>query len=421
MQKVLIVTYYWPPGSGAGVQRWLKFSKYLPQHGWEPVILTVDPDYAAWPVTDASLSGEIPDNLRVYKTKATDFFTFYRRDKTKIPSAGFACNEKKEFYGKLIRFIRGNFFIPDPRRGWNKHAFRKACEIIESFGIRNVITTSPPHSTQLIGLRLRKKYPDINWIADLRDPWTDIYYYQKFYTTIITRTIDKCLEKKVLRSAGKIITVGNSLKELFSAKIAGLEQKTEVIFNGYDEEDFSGIKGMRPEIYTISYIGTLSDAYPLDGFLKAVGILKEDMIPCKIRFVGLISPEQKDRIIGKAEEYDPEFIPYSGHSAAIRYMMNSSVLLLIIPDHATSRSIITGKLFEYMASGVPVICFGPTDGDAAVILKETGLGKTFRYNDPQGAAEYLEDLAAGSSNSKILPPLRYSREKLAAEVARLLK
>jgi len=421
MQKVLIVTYYWPPGSGAGVQRWLKFSKYLPRHGWEPVILTIDPDYAAWPVTDDSLSGEIPDSLRVYKTKATDFFRLYNRDKTKIPSAGFAGDEKKGFSGKIIRFIRGNFFIPDPRRGWNKHAFRKACEIIESFGIKNVITTSPPHSTQLIGLRLRRKYPEINWIADLRDPWTDIYYYHKFYPTFITRAIDRRLEKKVLRSAGKIITVGRSLKELFSTKMPGLEQKTEVICNGYDEEDFSGIKGMRPEIFTISYIGTLSDAYPLDGFLKAVEILKEDMIPCKIRFVGLISPEQKHRIIGRAEEYYPDFIPYSGHSAAIRYMMNSSVLLLIIPDHATSRSIITGKLFEYMAAGVPVICFGPQDGDAAAILKETGLGKTFRYDDPQGASEYLEDLAFRGDNSKMPAPSKYSRERLAAEVAGLLK
>jgi len=176
MQKVLIVTYYWPPGSGAGVQRWLKFSKYLPRHGWEPVILTIDPDYAAWPVTDVSHSGEIPDSLRVYKTISTDFFRLYRKDKTKIPSAGFAGDGKKGLSGIILRFIRGNFFIPDPRRGWNRHAFRKACEIIQSTGIKNVITTSPPHSTQLIGLKLKRKYPDINWIADLRDPWTDIYY-----------------------------------------------------------------------------------------------------------------------------------------------------------------------------------------------------------------------------------------------------
>ena len=132
MQKVLIVTYYWPPGSGAGVQRWLKFSKYLPQYGWEPVILTVDPDFAAFPVTDFSLLSEVPDNLVVHKTKARDYFRFYKKDKSKIPSAGFAVDEKKGIVSHITRFLRGNFFIPDPRRGWNRFAFKKACEIIET-------------------------------------------------------------------------------------------------------------------------------------------------------------------------------------------------------------------------------------------------------------------------------------------------
>ncbi|MBA4322070.1 MAG: hypothetical protein C0408_04570, partial [Odoribacter sp.] len=183
MAKVLIITYYWPPGSGAGVQRWLKFSKYLPEFGIEPVILTVDPEYAAYPATDKSLQTEISNDLKIHKTRATDYFRIYKKDKTKIPSAGFASNSDKGLKSKILRFIRGNFFIPDPRKGWNKYAFRKACEIIDNEGIKIVITTSPPHSTQLTGLKLKKKYPYIKWISDLRDPWTDIYYYNEFYPT----------------------------------------------------------------------------------------------------------------------------------------------------------------------------------------------------------------------------------------------
>ena len=189
--RVLIITYYWPPGSGAGVQRWLKFAKYLPALGWEPVILTVDPEYAAFPATDDSLLNEISTGLEIHKTKARDWFRIYRKDKTKIPSAGFAANDNNSFTGKIIKFIRGNFFIPDPRRGWNRHAFREACRLIETGEIKHVITTSPPHSTQLIGLSLRKKYPAVKWIADLRDPWTDIYYYDQFYHTTIARKIDE--------------------------------------------------------------------------------------------------------------------------------------------------------------------------------------------------------------------------------------
>ena len=174
MQKVLIVTYYWPPGSGAGVQRWLKFSRYLPQYGWDPFILTVDPQYAAYPAIDNSMTSEVPENLNVHKTKANDFFRYYKKDKSRIPSSGFASDEEKGFKSLITRFIRGNFFIPDPRRGWNGYAFKKACEIIESQKINHVITTSPPHSTQLIGLKLKRKYPAIKWIADLRDPWVSV-------------------------------------------------------------------------------------------------------------------------------------------------------------------------------------------------------------------------------------------------------
>ncbi|MCX6255194.1 MAG: glycosyltransferase, partial [Bacteroidia bacterium] len=235
MNKVLIITYYWPPSGGAGVQRWLKFSRYLPQFGWEPAILTVDPEYAAYPVIDNSLTDDLPLSIKVHRTHAINYFSIYKKDKSKIPTAGFANSVDNTLKGKILRFIRGNFFIPDPRRGWNKYAFKKACEIIETEGIKHVITTSPPHSTQLIGLKIRKKYPGIKWIVDLRDPWTDIYYYKQFYPTFISKIIDRGFERSVLKNADRIITVGPSLKDLFSLKLKGIANKIEVITNGYDE------------------------------------------------------------------------------------------------------------------------------------------------------------------------------------------
>ncbi len=151
--KVLIITYYWPPSGGAGVQRWLKFAKYLPSSGWLPVVLTVRPEDAAYPFTDESLNDEVPVDVEVRKTKATNYFSFYSKDQSKIPSGGFANNPGKGFKNKVSRFIRGNFFIPDPRRGWNKYAFAEASRLIREEGISHIITTSPPHSTQLIGLK----------------------------------------------------------------------------------------------------------------------------------------------------------------------------------------------------------------------------------------------------------------------------
>ena len=420
MPKVLILTYYWPPGSGAGVQRWLKFSKYLPQFGWEPVILTINPDYAVYPAIDYSLNNEVPENLVVFRTKARDYFRLYKKDKSKIPSSGFASDEEKGYKSLITRFIRGNFFIPDPRRGWNKYAFRKACEIIETQKIDRLITTSPPHSTQLIGLKLKRKYPAIRWITDLRDPWTDIYYYNEFYPTWLSQKIDYSYERSVLHSADRIITVGKSLKELFDSKIRGPESKIKVIPNGYDEEDFSGLTATDPAIFTISYIGTLSALYPVSGFLNALKLLKQKNISYKLRFIGFVSPEHKKLISSIAGEYEFEFIPYSDHSTAIGYMLDTTVLLLIIPRHRSSRVIITGKLFEYLASGKPIIGLGPLDGDASVILEETGHGKTFDYNDSVGIYEYLNKLSLNPEITEEVSPEVYSRETLVKNVISLL-
>ena len=381
MNKVLIITYYWPPSGGAGVQRWLRFSKYLPEHGWEPVILTIDPKYAAYPVLDVSLEKDVPKEVKVAKTKATDWFSFYASDKSKVPSAGFAKTNDNSLKEKLFRFIRGNFFIPDPRKGWNKFAFRKACEIIESEGISNVITTSPPHSTQLIGLKIKKKYPGIKWIADLRDPWTDIYYYEQFYPTIISKRIDSCYEKKVLKESDRIITVGPSLKSLFSSRLNSKTDKIEVITNGYDEDDFKGKSHAKPSRFTITYVGTLSEKYPIGGFIQAFISIKITRPDLLLRFVGSIPENIRGRITSEISVDSVEFIPYTHHDEAINFMINSSLLLLVIPEHKTNQNIVTGKIFEYIASGKPVLCLGPANGDAANILEENGFGKCFFYTD----------------------------------------
>ncbi|MBN2666144.1 MAG: glycosyltransferase [Bacteroidales bacterium] len=420
MKRVLVITYNWPPSGGIGVRRWLKFSKHLPSYRWEPVILTVDPEYATYPALDISLSRDIPP-VEIHKTRATDWFRLLSSDKSKIPSAGFAMNTDNSLKGRISRFIRGNFFIPDPRRGWNRYAFRKACEIIDSRKIDRIITTSPPHSTQLIGLMLRLKYPGIKWIADLRDPWTDIYYYKKFYPTPLSRMIDSAYEKRVLQSADLITTVGKSLKTLLGSKVPGIESKIHVISNGFDEDDFSGIRPEHPDVFTISYIGSLSGIYPVDGFLDALRIVADKGINYRLSFTGSVPAEIKDKLIRGAGSSDVSFTPFSSHQTALINMLSASVLLLIIPDHESSRSIITGKMFEYLAAGKPVICLAPADGDAAMILRETGHGRTFDYNDAYGIAGYIEELALNRNLPDLPPPESYSRKNIVKRVAELLE
>ncbi len=416
--KVLIITYYWPPSGGAGVQRWLKFAKYLPSSGWMPAVLTVDPDYAAYPYRDESLYGEIPIDVDVYRTKAVNYFALYSKDQTKIPHAGFASGTGKDFRSRLSRFIRGNFFIPDPRRGWNRFAFRKACELIRSQNITHVITTSPPHSTQLIGLRLKSRFPKIKWVADMRDPWTDIYYYDLFKQSMPARMVDSRMEKNVLSKADSIITVGHTLASLFAEKGENIAGKTHVLPNGFDEEDFEGIIPTLPDIFTVTYVGTLSPSYPVKGFLQAIRELQAVGQPVNIRFVGTVS-EPVRALLPEGEE-SIEFIPYCEHPAAIRHMMESSLLLLIIPDHPSNRSILTGKIFEYLATEKPILLLGPKDGDAAQLLDKCGYQGIFAYDDTEGIKSFILKVAEGRPVRRSGHHLEYSRRALSSKLGEML-
>ncbi|HEX2974441.1 MAG TPA: glycosyltransferase family 4 protein [Bacteroidales bacterium] len=415
--KVLIITYYWPPSGGAGVQRWFKFAKYLPEYGWEPVILTIDPEYAAYPVTDKSLAAEMPEGLKVFTTKATDFFRIYKKDKSKIPTAGFATSIDNSFKGKLLRFIRGNFFIPDPRKGWNKYAFRKACELIDSMNISHVITTSPPHSTQLMGIKLKKRFPSIKWIADLRDPWTDIYYYDLFYPTPVSRSIDRRYENMVLSQADSLITVGQNLAEAFKLKNNSVRDKILVITNGYDDRDFQNLTVSNPVRFTITYVGTLSEVYPIYSFLEAISRIKQDFL---LRFAGTVPQEIRSKIIEAAGINRTEFVPYCPHSEAVRIMTESSILLLIIPETKQSKVITTGKVFEYMASRRPVLYIGPEDGDAAVILRNAGYNGIFSGKESNEISEFIKGEIENPSGV-MKEANEYSRKNLTGKLAELLR
>jgi glycosyltransferase involved in cell wall biosynthesis len=420
VKKVLVITYYWPPGGGAGVQRWLKMARYLPEFDIEPLILTVDSDYATYPATDISLEKDIPAGLNVFKTKATDYFRLLSRDKTTLPSAGFAKEGKNSFREKFARFIRGNLFIPDPRRGWNRFAYKNAVEIIDNYGIKTIVTTSPPHSTQLIGLRLKKRFPDIKWIADLRDPWTDIYYYREFYPSLPVRILDKHLEKKVITCADHLITVGPSLTELFITKHPAVSGKTTVIRNGYDPADFKELRPHKPALFTISYIGTLSDSYNLTGLIGALRELENNGKDYRLRFTGYVSEQQRRLLIENLSSAKVEFHDYCSHPDAIEEMLNASVLLLLIPEHKSSKVILTGKLYEYIATGKPVICVGPVDGDAASIVASLGNGITANYNDHAVIKKFLEEAMAGKVPDREFLPVRFSRKNGAEKLSGLI-
>jgi glycosyltransferase involved in cell wall biosynthesis len=401
MKKVLIITYYWPPAGGPGVQRWLKFVKYLPEFGVQPFVLTVDPKYASYPVMDQTHVNDIHPKY-VFRTKTFELFSLYQKlsRKKEIPHSGFVNDGSPSLFGKAIRLIRSNFFIPDPRRGWNRFALKEAIKLIQEKGISTIITTSPPHSSQLIGLKLKRKLPGIKWIADLRDPWTEIYYYHDLYHTRISKKIDESYEKKVLKGADKVFVVGHYMKKQFLEKYQDIaNEHIEVVYNGFDKEDFENIElnNKTTKELVITYTGTLAANYNIAGFLSALKYLND----IKVCIVGVIAQKWINEIKAKGLIDRFEIIPTVPHRESIKYLLNSDVLLLVIPETKGNKAIVTGKIFEYIAAQKPILGIGPLEGEVDLILKENALGQMFNYIDDQNIMKFISNQL--EKNQQIAP------------------
>ncbi len=422
--KILLITYYWPPSGGSSVQRWLKMLKYFPEVKIEPYVITVDPSLASYPLIDKTLENEVHPDIKVYQTKTREFYNIYKKisGKKEIPYGGFVNEEKIDFRQIISRIIRSHFFIPDPRRGWNRFAFRKAVELIKKHDIRTIITASPPHSTQLIGLKLKKRF-NLHWIADLQDPWTDIYYYNQLYHSFISASIDACYERKVLTEADYVITVSQSIKDIFSSKSKKINpRKICVVPNGYDEDDFKHIPEVKNNSFQITYTGTMNDDYyPIDSFLTASENITDKGFKIFMRFVGKLSSAIKQKIMNtKGIEY--EFVDYVPHEESLKYLIKADALLLIIPNIHQNEGILTGKLFEYLGSGKKIIGIGPPQGDAANIINECNSGKMFDYNDVSGIEQYIEEIINRIQPDPDKEKIKnYSRKHQALEITRLLK
>ena len=411
MKKVLVITYYWPPSGGAGVQRWVKFIKYFKDQNINPFIISVDPDFASYPLIDNSLKNDIPDNTNVYLTKTNEQYSFYKKiNNNQTPYAGFANEGRPNFFQKIARFIRGNFFIPDSRKGWNNFAYKKAVEILEKENIDTVITTSPPHSTQLIGLKL-KETQNIKWIADLRDPWTDIYYYKSMLHTKWAKQKDLNYEKRVIEKSDKVVVVSDSIKQLLLNKSNLVkESKIHIIPNGFDDDDFLVSSKNNNSKFLLSYVGTITKDYPLESIKKSISNLN-----INLEFTGKADEPTKILLNEVAS-----FNNHVKHKESINLLLASDMLLLVIPKIANNKGILTGKLFEYLGARKPILCIGPTDGDAAKIIEECKAGKTFDYSDENGIYDFIETYMSNEFIFENKNYLKYSRRNLTKNLSKIL-
>ena len=392
MKKVLIITYYWIPSGGAGVQRWVKFAKYLPTCGWKPIIYT--PENPEYPSLDYSFEKDIPSNIIVLKTPIWEPYNVYRKfagKKNQPINAGFISENKKSGWkDKLSIWLRGNFLIPDPRRFWIRPSVDYLTEYLRNNPVDAFITTGPPHSMHMIGLGLKKAFPHLPWIADFRDPWTNIDFYKDLNLTSFADRIHRRMEKKVLQSADVVLVVSQGMKDDFDL-VQGANVK--VITNGYDVSDIQSGQVELDKKFSISHIGTLNAARNPTTFWKVLSEIcaennafRNDLF---IQLVGKVDFSVLEAIEKAGLKEQLLKINYLSHSEAIAKQSSSQVLLLLINQSGNAKGILTGKFFEYLAAKRPILAIGPTDGDVATILRDTNAGKIVDFDDEHATREVI--------------------------------
>jgi glycosyltransferase involved in cell wall biosynthesis len=420
MKKVLIVTYYWPPAGGPGVQRWLKFVTYLPQFGISPVLYI--PENPHYPLTDESLLAEIPSGIKIYKNRISEpyrFAKFLFGNKTNRISAGIIRKKNSSLVEKFLLFIRGNLFIPDARVNWVKPSVKQIAHILQKEKIETIITTGPPHSMHLIGCQLRER-GGIRWIADFRDPWTSIGYHKELRLGKWAQRTHKRLEKRVLTSADTIIVTSHTTKKEFQELT---KKPIIVITNGYDD-DYTGDAALDSS-FTMSHIGSLlSERNPkvlwevLAELIKEQPAFKEHF---KLQLIGVVSQE----IITSLQEHGlTDYVTLYGyltHAEAVQYQRRSQVLVLLEIDSHETKGIIPGKLFEYMAARRPIIGIGPENWEVSDIVRKTKSGVVFNYDDHSKLKSTLlrifMEYSAGNIPLKTADITEFSRKELTRKLA----
>lgn len=427
MKKVLIITYYWPPSGGAGVQRWVKFTKYLREFGWEPVIYA--PENPEYPSLDHSFEKDVPEGVQVIKRTIWEPYNIYRNltgKRGEVIPAGFMTENKKAGWKERLSIaIRGNFLIPDPRRFWIGPSVKYLTKFLKENDINNIITTGPPHSMHMIGLGLKKAIPDLKWIADFRDPWTKIDFYQDLKLTFLADKIHHSMEKSVLRNADAVTVVTGGVLEDYALLNP---KRIELIPNGYDAEDLPEVKPVPDKEFTISHIGSMNPARNPKTLWKALSVLADE-IPefrkdLRIQLIGKVDFQVNDSVAEAGLAENLVRVDYIPHKEAIYRQSSSQVLLLMINRSAASPTILPGKLFEYMASGRPILGIGPDKGNASDILRETESGYMVDFDDLDKMINvvrgYYLKYKIGNLATDTGAITKYSRKSLTGEMAALL-
>lgn len=428
MKKVLIITYYWPPSGGSGVQRWLKFTKYLREFGWEPIIYTVE--NGEFPLIDASLEKDVPEGVCILRQPIWEPYEIYKfftgQKKTDRVVSGFLSeNKKPSLQNKIATFIRGNFFIPDARMFWIRPSIKFLTKYLSENQVDAIVSNGPPHSTHLIALGVKEK-TKLPWLADFRDPWTAIDFYQDLMLSPIADWRHHYWEKKVISTADSVVVVSETRRKDFEKIVP---RKIAVVTNGYDESDVSpeNITLNRNE-FSIAHIGLMNKDRNLPVFWRALSEMVAENLTfaqqLKVKLIGKCDASVRDTIAQYKMENWTEYIDYMPHKAVSRLQQGVSVLYLPINNVFNAEAVLPGKVFEYLAARRPILVIGPAQGDASVVIREAGAGWISDFEDVETLKKNLNNMFSLHLNGKLeVNPAgisEYSRRALTGKMAGLL-
>lgn len=423
---MLLVTYYWPPSGGVAVQRWLKMSRHFKTSEVDLTIYT--PDLKSFPGYDDALLNEIPEGVKVIKTPILEPHDLFKRwMKSEVNTYNPLISEGKSdsWKKKVGYFIRGNFFIPDARCLWIKPSVKYLTDYLSQHEHDVIITTGPPHSMHLIGLGVKKRIPAIKWVADFRDPWTQIYHFKDFFISYPARKLHEYLEKKVLKNADEVVTVSPTC----ARNLAILAQKeVQVVSNGYSEEDFMNSNVIKDNYFTISYVGSINAERNPINLWRALSHLAENNSAFKNKLKIIFAGLTDSSVTNSIKEFGlSDFFEYKGqisHPEAIKLVLNSDLLLLTLFESELQNGVITGKFFEYLRSGIPILALGNKKSDVAAYLEKYNAGQLFEYDDLQSIEKYIIKSFEKQNNLELKtvnPEIKeFNREELAIKYINIL-
>lgn len=423
--RVLILTYYWPPAGGAGVQRWLKHCRYLRDFGWEPLVYTAsNPDLS---VADEGLHRDVPDGIEVWSTRVKEPYDLYRRltgAPEKAPVGHGFSGGSKGWKQRMGMWVRANLFIPDAKMLWIKPSVSFLERKLTSNPVDLIISTGPPHTMHMIAMQLQHR-TGIRWLADFRDPWTNNDFYNRLPLTKWADKQHRKLEEKVLRSADAVVTVSPTWAKEFT-QLA--DRKVEVVTNGYDEQDMTKKNSVDKERFIIHHIGSMYEDRNPAALWQALAELSDEddtfRSLLRIKLTGNTEASVVESIhrYGLGEQLDAS--PYQAHEKVTSEMGSAAILLLLLNDSPDIEGRIPGKLFEYLAARRPILCIGSKTGDSATIIRETGAGTSHNFNETEALKQtiqrYFQVWSSGNEPGRTIDISKYSRRNCTGRIAAIM-